>query len=264
KVTVNGHLLQLLKLEIDPNLQSVKYQEKEQIKTLNNKFAFFICKAREEFLEQQNKVLEITGGFLQEQKCYRGNIEPMFETYTGNLKRQLHALGSDRAKLETELSTMQGIMEDYKKKYEEETHWQTGAENEFATLKKDADCAYVNKAELEAKVESLIQEINCLRSLCEVVMALPFPLPFPPPHASLGGLWSLNMDDIITDVKAQYDDIAKKSQADAETWYYSKYEELRETAGKHDDSLRSTKNEIVELNWVIQRLTGECENTKAQ
>ncbi|KAM7079990.1 keratin, type II cuticular Hb4-like [Ciconia maguari] len=166
KVTVNGHLLQLLKLEIDPNLQSVKYQEKEQIKTLNNKFAFFICKAR--FLEQQNKVLEITGGFLQEQKCYRGNIEPMFETYTGNLKRQLHALGSDRAKLETELSTMQGIMEDYKKKYEEETHWQTGAENEFATLKKDADCAYVNKAELEAKVESLIQEINCLRSLCEV------------------------------------------------------------------------------------------------
>lgn len=34
--------------------------------------------------------------------------------------------------------------------------------------------------------------------------------------------WGLDMDDIITDVKAQYDDIAKKSQADAETWYYSK------------------------------------------
>ncbi|KAF1492200.1 Keratin, type II cytoskeletal cochleal, partial [Eudyptula minor novaehollandiae] len=67
----------------------------------------------------------------------------------------------------------------------------------------------------------------------------------------------LDMDDIITDVKAQYDDIAKKSQADAETWYYSKYEELKENAGKHDDSLRNTKNEIVELNRVIQRLTGE-------
>lgn len=41
------------------------------------------------------------------------------------------------------------------------------------------------------------------------------------------------------------------------------YEELRETTGKHD-SLRNTKNEIVELSRVIQRLTGEHENTKAQ
>lgn len=48
KVTVSEHLLQLLELEMDPNLQSVKYLEKEQIKTFNNKFAFFIDKAREE------------------------------------------------------------------------------------------------------------------------------------------------------------------------------------------------------------------------
>uniref|UniRef100_A0A663FIA8 IF rod domain-containing protein n=1 Tax=Aquila chrysaetos chrysaetos TaxID=223781 RepID=A0A663FIA8_AQUCH len=232
KVTVNEHLLQLL---------SVKYQEKEQIKTFNNKFAFFIDK----FLEQQNKVLETKWGFLQEQKCYRSNIEPMFESYIGNLKRQLHVLGSDRAKLETELSTMQGIMEDHKKKKP------TGkrAENELVMIKKDADCAYVNKAELEAKVESFIQQINCLRSLYKVVTAFPFPL---------------DMDDIIADVKAQYDNTAKRSWADAESWYYSKYEEPRETTGKHDDSLRNTKNEIVELNRVIQRLTGEHENTKAQ
>ena len=61
-------------------------------------------------------MLETKQGFLQEPKCYRSNVEPMFETYIGNLKRQLHVLGSDRAKLEIELSTMQGIMEDYKKK----------------------------------------------------------------------------------------------------------------------------------------------------
>lgn len=42
----------------------------------------------------------------------------------------------------------------------------------------DADCAYVNKAELEAKVESFIQQINCLRSLYKVVTAFPFPLLF--------------------------------------------------------------------------------------
>uniref|UniRef100_A0A8C8A3X4 IF rod domain-containing protein n=1 Tax=Otus sunia TaxID=257818 RepID=A0A8C8A3X4_9STRI len=202
--SVNEHLLRPLRLELDPNLQSMKYQEKEQIKILNNKFAFFIDKARGEmpvqFLEQQNKVLETKRGFLQEQKCYRSNTEPIFETYIGNLKRQLHVLGRN----------------------------------------KDTDCAYVNKVEMEAKVESLVQEINSLRSLYKVITAFPFPLPLPPPHASSGAL--LDMDDIVADVKS---------------WYYSQYEELRETTSKHDDTLHNTKNQIVELNWVIQRLTGE-------
>lgn len=43
-VTVNQSLLTPLNLEIDPNAQRVKRDEKEQIKTLNNKFASFIDK----------------------------------------------------------------------------------------------------------------------------------------------------------------------------------------------------------------------------
>lgn len=42
----------------------------------------------------------------------------------------------------------------------------------FSDTLQDMDCAYMNKAELEAKVESLFQ----------AVMALLFP--FPPPHVS--------------------------------------------------------------------------------
>lgn len=45
-VTVNQSLLSPLKLEVDPNIQAVRTQEKEQIKTLNNKFATFIDKVR--------------------------------------------------------------------------------------------------------------------------------------------------------------------------------------------------------------------------
>jgi basic type II keratin len=45
-VTVNQSLLSPLKLEVDPNIQAVRTQEKEQIKSLNNKFASFIDKVR--------------------------------------------------------------------------------------------------------------------------------------------------------------------------------------------------------------------------
>lgn len=43
-VTVNKSLLAPLNLEIDPTIQAVRTQEKEQIKSLNNRFASFIDK----------------------------------------------------------------------------------------------------------------------------------------------------------------------------------------------------------------------------
>lgn len=43
-MSVNQSLLRPLNLEIDPNVQSIKHQEKEQIKSLNSKFAAFIDK----------------------------------------------------------------------------------------------------------------------------------------------------------------------------------------------------------------------------
>lgn len=46
EVTVNQSLLTPLHLEIDPSLQRVRKEEREQIKTLNNKFASFIDKVR--------------------------------------------------------------------------------------------------------------------------------------------------------------------------------------------------------------------------
>lgn len=43
-VTVNKSLLAPLNLEIDPNIQTIRTQEKDQIKSLNNRFASFIDK----------------------------------------------------------------------------------------------------------------------------------------------------------------------------------------------------------------------------
>ncbi|NXC31069.1 K2C7 protein, partial [Campylorhamphus procurvoides] len=44
----------------------------------------------------------------------------------------------------------------------------------------------------------------------------------------------------------------------------SQYEQLQVTAGKHGDDLRNTKNEITEINRMIQRIQGEIESAKAQ
>ena len=42
------------------------------------------------------------------------------------------------------------------------------------------------------------------------------------------------------------------------------YEEIKSTVIRHGETLRRTKEEINELNRLIQRLTAEIENAKSQ
>uniref|UniRef100_A0A7N9CXK4 Keratin, type II cytoskeletal 8 n=1 Tax=Macaca fascicularis TaxID=9541 RepID=A0A7N9CXK4_MACFA len=246
-VTVNQSLLSPLNLEVDPNIQAVRTQEKEQIKTLNNKFASFIDKVR--FLEQQNKMLETKWSLLQQQKTARSNMDNMFESYINNLRRQLETLGQEKLKLEAELGNMQGLVEDFKNKYEDEINKRTEMENEFVLIKKDVDEAYMNKVELESRLEGLTDEINFLRQLYE---------------EEIRELQSQISDSIIAEVKAQYEEIANRSWAEAESMYQIKYEELQSLAGKHGDDLRRTKTEISEMNRNISRLQAEIEGLKGQ
>ncbi|NWH65178.1 K2C75 protein, partial [Geococcyx californianus] len=267
EVTINQSLLAPLNLEIDPNIQQVRKDEKEQIKTLNNKFASFIDKVR--FLEQQNKVLETKWTLLQDQgqknNSGKSNLDPLFEAYINNLKRQLANLLSERGRMDGELKNMQDLVEDFKNKYEEEINRRTAAENEFVVLKKDVDAAYMNKVELEAKVDALTDELSFLRALYDAELAqLSAQASDTAVILSMDNNRNLDLSSIIAEVKAQYEDIANRSRAEAEAWYQTKFEELQATAGKHGDDLRNTKGEISELNRLIQRIRSEIENTRNQ
>ncbi|XP_010566836.1 PREDICTED: keratin, type II cuticular Hb4-like [Haliaeetus leucocephalus] len=239
-ITINKQLLQPLRLELDPNMQTVKYQEKEQIKTLNNKFASFIDKVR--FLEQQKKVLETKWSFLQGQKHCKNTIIPMLEAYTGNLKKQLEALGHNRAQLETDLKAAQQVLETNKKMHKDECSQRTCTESEFMALKKDADCFFLNKAELEAKVESLKEEVEFLRMFYkEEIHQLRAQISDTSVIMQMDNSRDLNLDGITVD-----------------------FEEQRVTAGRNADILRETKNKIAELTPIVQRLNREVRSAKDQ
>ncbi|XP_072254628.1 keratin, type II cytoskeletal cochleal-like [Pyxicephalus adspersus] len=186
-VTINEGLLAPLNLEIDPSIQRVRTEEKNQIKGLNNKFASFIDKVR--FLEQQNKMLETKWAVLQDQNTARCQIEPLFETFISNLRRQLESVQSERARLDAERNGMEGTVDELRRR--------------------DLDC-------------------------------------------------------IIAEVRAQYEEIANRSRAEAEAMYQSRFDELRLAAGRNGSNLQNSRNEIAELNQTIQRLKEEIECVKSQ
>ncbi|KAM6038678.1 keratin, type II cytoskeletal 4-like [Theristicus caerulescens] len=266
EVTINQSLLVPLNLEIDPEIQKVRTQEREEMKKLNDRFASFIDKVR--FLEQQNQVLETKWKLLQEQGGIGmggRSLDPFFETYISGLRKQLDCLSSEKHQLESELKNFHDMVEDFKTKYEEEINKRTTAENNFVLLKKDVDAAYMTKVELQAKLDSLADEINFLKCLYEAELSqMQKTVSDTSVVLSMDNNRNLDLDSIIAEVKAQYEEIAKKSQLEVESWYQCKYKELQVIAGKHGDSLKDTKTEISELNRMIQRIRAEIESVKKQ
>uniref|UniRef100_A0A0D9RFQ0 Keratin, type II cytoskeletal 8 n=1 Tax=Chlorocebus sabaeus TaxID=60711 RepID=A0A0D9RFQ0_CHLSB len=265
-ITVNQSLLSPLKLVVDPNIQAMRTQE-EQIKTFNNKFASFIDKVQ--YLKQQMMMLETKWSLLQQHKMAWSNMDNMLENYINNLRRQLETLGQEKLKLEAELCNMQGLVEDFKNNYEDELNMRTEMENAFVLIKKDVDETYMNKVELESRLEGLTDEISFLRQLYEEeIQELQSQISDTSTDTSMvlsmDNSHSLDMDSIIAEVKAHYEETANRSQAEAESMYQIKYENLQTLAGKHGDDLRCPKTENSQTNWNISRFRAEIEGLKGQ
>lgn len=135
-VTINKDLLTPLKIDIDPSVQTVRIQEKEQIKTLNNRFISLIEQVggvanrpdrhvsmvnveillvpQVRSLEQHNKVLETKWQLLQGQGAADSSVEPMMKFYVASLQRQLQVLGDERQRLESGSRAMREKVDEYR------------------------------------------------------------------------------------------------------------------------------------------------------
>ncbi|XP_067385872.1 keratin, type II cytoskeletal 4-like [Emydura macquarii macquarii] len=263
-VCFHPELLKPLSVGVDPEEHKIRAHEKEQIKCLNDQFACFIDKVR--YLEQQNKVLATKWDLLQQHVVpAKKDLVPIFENYICNLKKQLESLLHDRARLEDEEKAVQDLVHDYKSKYEEEINKRTHAENEFVVLKKDVDCVFMTKEELEAKLLQLRQHFEFLKCV------------FVEEHAQLDGMLCdtavvlemdnsrhLDLSGIIQSVKCCYEEIAQKSKGEAEAFYQTRLEELSSNRGRFCDDLKNVQGEITELKRMIHKLQGESDKVKKE
>uniref|UniRef100_A0A8V0ZVZ3 IF rod domain-containing protein n=1 Tax=Gallus gallus TaxID=9031 RepID=A0A8V0ZVZ3_CHICK len=261
-VHVNENLLRPLDVKIDPEIQRIRRQEREQMRSLNNQFACLIDKVQH--LEQQNRLLATKWAFLQKHILpSQKNFKHVFNTFICSLQRRLDSLLHERGQMELELNNTEKLIEDLKCKYEQEVNRCTAAENEFVLLKKDADCVYLTKAELEAKLETLKQQIELLKcmsaqgtaemekSLCDTSVVV-----------KMDNSRSLDMEGILRGIELWYEDVAQKSKAELDALYRTRYQELEETKRKQCSELKSHQQEIEELSFVMQRWQCDLENVK--
>ncbi|KAI6062497.1 Keratin, type II cytoskeletal-like isoform X1 [Aix galericulata] len=218
-VHVNKSLLQPLDVKIDPEMQHIRRQEQEQLKSLNNQFACLIDKVQH--LEQQNRLLATKWNLLQKQVLpSQKNFRQVFDNFICSLQRRLDSLLHERERMEPELNNTEKLVEEFKCKYEQEASRRTAAENEFVLLKKDADCVYLTKAKLEAKLETLKQETEFLKCVsAQEIAELETSLCDTSVVVKMDNSRGLDMEGILRSVECWYEDAAQKSKTELDALY---------------------------------------------
>ncbi|XP_010004036.1 PREDICTED: keratin, type II cytoskeletal 1-like [Chaetura pelagica] len=263
EVHVNTSLLRPIQVEVDPEFQRVRSDEKEQIKDLNNKFASFIDKVQ--CLERQNQALMAKWELLQEtaRPEESRNINSFFQAYISSLQRQLEILQSQKEQLDPEAYNMLQLVEDYKKRFEDEINKRESKEEEFVELKKELDKAYMGKMEFDIRLEILKQELEFLRCLQEAELSqLQTVVGNTNVVLSMDNTRELNMDGIIEEVRQEYETIAQRSKAEIDDMYQGRYQDLQNMWENQRVQLRNSYQEIQELARQIQRLQSEIEIAK--
>uniref|UniRef100_A0A8D0BRD1 IF rod domain-containing protein n=1 Tax=Salvator merianae TaxID=96440 RepID=A0A8D0BRD1_SALMN len=253
-VRINANLLRPLGIHVDPEISRVKVEEREQIKTLNDKFACFIDKVRH--LEQHNKLLETKWNCLQQQApIEKRTLDHLYENYIAALKRQLAVLMNEQDQLQVEQTKFHEVVEEYK----------FPLSLLLCSIFQDVDCTYTNKVELEVKVEALRQELEFLRCVHKAeIDSLQTCAGDTNVVVSMDNSRELDMEGIIESVRCQYEEIVQSSKDEVNALYETKYKDLQSTWGRHCEDVCRARREIQDLTRHIQRLKTDMENAKKQ
>uniref|UniRef100_A0ABM5FCR6 Keratin, type II cytoskeletal 7-like n=1 Tax=Pogona vitticeps TaxID=103695 RepID=A0ABM5FCR6_9SAUR len=273
-ITCNTSLLQPLDLGIDTSALVVKCQEKNDLQSLNSKLASFIEKVQ--LLEQCNLKLKTQWDFLQEKKCHKSDMEPLFKEHVKSLEKELECAEHKREELQTECQALEEALEDHKRRFEEEHNRRTSAENECLLLKRgtnhlvlfliqDFVCASTRAADLETKIANNVKRLSFLKRIYkQEISELQNRISDTSIRVQMDNRRKLDMGWIIEEFRHQFECTASRSRAVAEAGFQCQYQKLQTKAAEQNDNLQNIKGELQVLTRAAHHLQSETESIKAQ
>ncbi|KAG7268218.1 hypothetical protein CRUP_010681 [Coryphaenoides rupestris] len=194
------------------------------------------------YLEDQNKVLETRLKILQTQEDYEGKIDEAVQQMKAELLQQVENLTRDRLKLQAELEKSQDEVENSKQKW----------------VPRDVDDGHLATVELALELEDSMGELEFLRlGFEEEIKELESQVQNESVVVRDERKRALDMDEIISSVKAQYQKMVARTREEAEQWNQKKKEslekELETTEADGQQSLVVTRSNLSQLEEASRR-----------
>ncbi|XP_070418092.1 keratin, type I cuticular Ha3-I isoform X2 [Equus przewalskii] len=232
--------------------------EKETMQFLNDRLASYLEKVRQ--LERENAELEsrIRERCQQQEPEVCPNYQSYFRTIE-ELQQKILVSKSENARLVVQIDNAKLAADDFRTKYETELGLRQLVESDINGLRRILDELTLCKADLEAQVESLKEELLCLKQNHEQeVNSL---------RSQLGDRLNVEVDAaptvdlnrVLNETRSQYEALVETNRRDVEEWFTTQTEELNRQVVSSSEQLQSYQAEIIELRRTVNALEIELQ-----
>nr|XP_002719200.3 keratin, type I cuticular Ha8 isoform X7 [Oryctolagus cuniculus] len=239
EVTLNGH-------------------EKETMQFLNDRLANYLEKVRQ--LERENAELETT--IRETSKCHETSVCPDYQSYfrtIEELQQKILCIKSENNRLVVQVDNAKLAADDFRTKYETEHSLQQLVEADICGLRKALDNLTLAKSDLEAQLESLQEELLCLKKnheqeahtlRCQLGDKLRIELDTEP---------TIDLSRVLEEMRCQYEAMVETNRKDVEQWFQAQSEGISLQAMSCSEELQCCQSEILELQRTVNALEVELQ-----
>ncbi|XP_001368059.1 keratin, type I cuticular Ha6 [Monodelphis domestica] len=232
--------------------------EKETMQFLNDRLANYLEKVR--MLERENAELE-----KKIQEWYGSQILLVYPDYQSyfktieDLQQKILLTKAENARLVLQIDNAKLAADDFRTKYETELSLRQLVEADINGLRKILDELTLCKADLEMQLESLKEELLCLKKNHEEEVNIL--------RSQLGDRLNVEVDaappvdlnKILNDMRCQYEALVENNRRDVENWFTTQTEELNQQVVSSSEQLQCCQTEIIELKRNVNALEIELQ-----
>uniref|UniRef100_A0A452FLP5 IF rod domain-containing protein n=1 Tax=Capra hircus TaxID=9925 RepID=A0A452FLP5_CAPHI len=234
--------------------------EKETMQFLNDRLASYLEKVRQ--LERENAELEsrILERSQQQEPLVCPNYQSYFRTIE-ELQQKILCAKSENARLVVQIDNAKLAADDFRTKYETELGLRQLVESDINGLRRILDELTLCKSDLEAQVESLKEELICLKSNHEEEVNTLRSQLGDRLNVEVDAAPTVDLNRVLNETRAQYEALVETNRRDVEEWYIRQTEELNKQVVSSSEQLQSCQTEIIELRRTVNALEVELGNS---
>ncbi|XP_015454618.1 keratin, type I cuticular Ha7-like isoform X1 [Pteropus alecto] len=237
---------------------SLNGHEKVTMQFLNDRLANYLEKVRQ--LERDNAELETK--IREWSKCHESTVCPDYQSYFRSieeLQQKILCIKSEKSRLVVQMDNAKLAADDFRTKYQTEHSLRQLVEADICGLRKVLDDLTLAKCDLEAQLESLKEELLCLKKnheqevhtlQCQLGDRLRIELDTEP---------TVDLNSVLEAMRCQYEAMVETNRRDVEQWFEAQSEGISLQATSCSEELQCCQSEILELRRTVNALEVELQ-----
>lgn len=235
--------------------------EKETMQGLNDRLASYLERVRS--LEADNRRLESKIREHLEKKGPQVRDWGHYFKTIEDLRAQIFASSVDNAHIVLQIDNARLAADDFRVKYETELAMRQSVESDINGLRKVIDDTNITRLQLETEIEALKEELLFMKKNHEEeVNGLQNQIANSGLTVELDAPKSQDLSKIMADIRAQYDELARKNREELDKYWSQQIEESTTVVTSQTAEIGAAEMTLTELRRTVQSLEIDLNSMK--